>query len=321
MSFRTTFCVLRYLYGFQEEVDRFFDEEVRDAVLLAKTFVHKFLLTQLYQQTHYPNQGFLIQVRDAVLLAKTFVLKFLLTQLYDQDHFPNWGCAMWDAARDMAERVSEELNPNIRGIEGMVITWLEELLISNGSLNPNIRGIEGMAHNWLDELLFDADVHFEKDIFEKDGAMTLSDTGCKILLRHSALNCEEMLVFVSVMKFVQAIRRDVATEMLVFVSVMKFVLVRWGEIDSAQVAQWDRKQEKKEKEKLKKEEEERQAQLEGTLLDSPRDEDKDKIIVKPEAYKPRFKYEGVAKPFLRLVRYPFISPERLNKEDPTVGHP
>jgi len=148
-----------------------------------------------------------------------------------------------------------------------------------------------MAEAWLEELLFDADNHFEQLVFERDGALTLSDTGCKILLKHSALNCQEMLVFVSVMRFVE---------------------VRWGEIDSAQIAQWDRKQERKAKEKLKKEEEDSQARLDGTLLDSPRDEIKDKA--KPEEYKARFKYEGVAKPFLRLVRYPFISPEKLNRE-------
>ena len=52
---------------------------------------------------------------------------------------------MWDAARDMSERIPEEAN-------------------------PNVRGVSELADRWLEELLYDADEHFEKATFERDGA-------------------------------------------------------------------------------------------------------------------------------------------------------
>ena len=44
------------------------------------------------------------EVPDAILVAKYFGLKFLLTHLYLQGWFPKYGLAMWEAAQYIAVR-------------------------------------------------------------------------------------------------------------------------------------------------------------------------------------------------------------------------
>ena len=201
-----------------------------------------------YDMPHFNSD----EVLDAILLARFLRFKRLLIILYQQGHFPEWGCALWDSAR-------------------IIDSQLEQ--VSGGNME--------LSNKWLDQLLDDANEHLKSGegcVFDKDGALTLTNAGFLVVLGHHAVNCQEHVIFLAMMGWCrerlrksEARARDEASKIALRAS--EYALTPGPGVD-------------KKLEILKKKKE---------ALDK----------LKPT-------WKSIAMPMSAHIRYPFIAPETLN---------